>query len=119
MPVVGYIGTGSRESEALRLPFFHEGLTESGYVEGQSLGMEYRWANHQYDRLPELAAELVRRPVAVIATGGGTLTARAVKDATAGPRHPVWGDGYQAAVINYQFLAHAVMATDETVDGMR
>jgi hypothetical protein len=44
---------------------------------------------------------------------------KAVKDATAGPRHPVWGDGYQAAVINYQFLAHAVMATDETVDGMR
>jgi len=42
-----------------------------------------------------------------------------VKDATAGPRHPVWGDGYQAALINYQFLAHAVLATDEAVDGMR
>jgi nicotinamidase-related amidase len=42
-----------------------------------------------------------------------------VKDATAGPRHPVWGDGYQAAVINYQFLAHAVLSTDEAVDHMR
>jgi len=42
-----------------------------------------------------------------------------VKDAAAGPRHPVWGDGYQAAVINYQFLAHAVLSTDETVDRMR
>ena len=42
-----------------------------------------------------------------------------VKDATAGRRHPVWGNGYQAAVINYQFLAHAVLSTDETVDGMR
>jgi len=42
-----------------------------------------------------------------------------VKDATAGPRHPVWGDGYQAAMINYQFLAHAVLSTDEAVDRMR
>ena len=42
-----------------------------------------------------------------------------VKDATAGPRHPVWGDGYQAAMINYQFLAHAVLSTDEAVKGMR
>jgi nicotinamidase-related amidase len=42
-----------------------------------------------------------------------------VKDATAGPRHPVWGDGYQAAMINYRFLAHAVLSTDQAVDGMR
>jgi len=42
-----------------------------------------------------------------------------VKDATAGPRHPVWGDGYQAAMINYRFLAHAVLSTDETIDAMR
>ena len=42
-----------------------------------------------------------------------------VKDATAGPRHPVWGDGYRAAMINYQFVAHAVLSTDETVDRMR
>ena len=42
-----------------------------------------------------------------------------VKDATAGPRHPVWGDGYQAAMINYRFLAHAVLSTDEMVDRMR
>ena len=42
-----------------------------------------------------------------------------VKDATAGPRHPVWGDGYQAAMINYRFLAHAVLSTSDAVDGMR
>jgi hypothetical protein len=42
-----------------------------------------------------------------------------VTDATAGPRHPAWGDGYQAAMINYRFLAHAVLSTDETVDRMR
>ncbi len=42
-----------------------------------------------------------------------------VKDATAGPRHPVWDDGYQAAMINYQFIAHAVLSTDETVNRMR
>src|SRR5262245_53766980 len=82
-PVVGYLATGSRESEALRLPFFHEGLIESGYVEGQNLGVEYRWANHQYDRLPELAADLVRRRVAVIATSGGPASALAAKAATA------------------------------------
>jgi putative ABC transport system substrate-binding protein len=82
MPVVGYIATGSRESEALRLRFFHEGLTDSGYVEGQNLGMEYRWANHQYDRLPELAADLVHRRVAVIATSGGPASALAAKAAT-------------------------------------
>ena len=82
MPVVGYIATGSRESEALRLRFFHEGLTDSGYVEGQNLGMEYRWANHQYDRLPELAADLVHRQVAVIATSGGPASALAAKAAT-------------------------------------
>ena len=80
-PVVGYLATGSRESEALRLPFFHEGLIESGYVEGQNLGMEYRWANHQYDRLPELAAGFIRRPVAVIAAGT-PVAALAAKQAT-------------------------------------
>ena len=42
-----------------------------------------------------------------------------VKDATAGPRHPVWGDGYQAAIVNYQFLAHAVLSTDEAIERMR
>ena len=67
MPVIGYIGTGSRESDAFRLPSFHQGLDETGYVEGRNVKIEYRWADGQNDRLPELAADLVRRHVNVIA----------------------------------------------------
>src|SRR5262249_40912920 len=63
MPVIGYIGTGSRESDAFRLPSFHHGLRESGYVEGRNVTIEYRWADGHNDRLPALAAELVRQQV--------------------------------------------------------
>jgi putative ABC transport system substrate-binding protein len=83
VPVVGYISTASRGYEAVRLPSFHQGLNEAGFVEGRNLAMEYRWADSQFDRLPELAADLVRRRVAVIVTSGGPAAAFAAKSATA------------------------------------
>jgi putative tryptophan/tyrosine transport system substrate-binding protein len=82
MPVIGYIGTGSRESDAFRLPSFHRGLHETGYVEGRNVTIEYRWAEGRNDRLPALAAELVRRQVAVIAVPASTPGALATKAAT-------------------------------------
>src|SRR6266478_4217280 len=82
MPVIGYIGTGSRESDAFRLPSFHQGLSESGYVEGRSVAIEYRWAEGQNDQLPALAADLVRRQVAVIAVPASTPGVLAAKAAT-------------------------------------
>jgi ABC-type uncharacterized transport system substrate-binding protein len=82
-PVIGFLDTRSPDTIGGRLNALRQGLKETGYVEGENVTIVYRWAEGRYDRLPELAAELVRRPVAVIATGGGTLPARAVKEATA------------------------------------
>ena len=83
IPLIGFLHGGSRESFAHHVAAFRKGLGETGYVEGQNVVVEYRWADRQSDRLPGLAADLVRHQVAVIATGGGTQTARAAKAATA------------------------------------
>jgi putative ABC transport system substrate-binding protein len=66
MPVIGFVNAGSPEAYAPYVTSFRRGLRESGYVEGENVAIEFRWASGQYDRLPEMAAELVRRPVTVI-----------------------------------------------------
>ena len=66
MPVVGYLDASSPGASAPRVAIFRRGLAEAGYVEGRNVAIEYRWAEGRYDRLPEMAAELVRREVAVI-----------------------------------------------------
>ena len=83
MPVVGFLGSGSPQSDAFRLAAVRQGLTEEGYVEGRNVAFEYRWAEDQYERLPELAAELVRRKVAVMISIGGVNSAVAAKSSTA------------------------------------
>jgi putative ABC transport system substrate-binding protein len=82
-PVVGFLGSGSPQSDAFRLAAVRQGLTEEGYVEGRNVAFEYRWAEDQYERLPELAAELVRRQVAIMISIGGTNSAVAAKSSTA------------------------------------
>jgi putative ABC transport system substrate-binding protein len=84
MPVIGYLSAGSAESDNIpgRLIAFRRGLEEMGYVERWNVDIEYRWAEFRYDRLPGLAADLVRREVAVIATSGGSPPAIAAKAAT-------------------------------------
>ena len=82
MPVIGFLNAGLPESIAHLVAAFRKGLSESGYVEERSVTIEFRWSQGQYDRLPELAAELVRRRVAVIVAPGGMPAAIAAKAAT-------------------------------------
>src|SRR5438105_11629422 len=81
VPVIGYLYAGSQVSRPL-LAAFQKGLSESGYFENQNVAIEYRWANNALDELPKLAADLVRRRVAVITTPGSTQAALAAKAAT-------------------------------------
>jgi putative ABC transport system substrate-binding protein len=82
MPVIGFLNSGTPEGFAPMVVAFRQGLNKAGYVEGQNLAIEYRWAQNQYDRLPALVAELVHRPVDVIAATGGMISALAAKAAT-------------------------------------
>jgi putative ABC transport system substrate-binding protein len=82
MPVIGFLGSASPGTYTVRLGEFREGLKGEGYVEGQNVAIEYRWAEHHQDRLPQLAAELVQRHVTVIVAGGGTPSVLAAKAAT-------------------------------------
>src|SRR6516165_10859335 len=81
IPVIGYLNLGSPESDAPRLTGLRQGLNQAGYVEGRNFVIEYRWAGNQTNRLPELAANLVRLQVSVIVVAG-TPAALAAKAAT-------------------------------------
>ena len=70
MPVIGFLGVSSPDDYGLYLAAFRKGLNETGFVEGKNVAIDYRWAEGQYDRMTELAADLVRRQVSVIATPG-------------------------------------------------
>jgi putative tryptophan/tyrosine transport system substrate-binding protein len=74
IPVIGYLSPGTPEEGEKYLAAFRKGLSEIGYVEGRNVALEYRWANNDFGRMPELAADLVRRRVAVIATRGAPAT---------------------------------------------
>jgi putative ABC transport system substrate-binding protein len=82
LPVIGFLSSGSRQSDAWRLAAFRRGLNEAGYIEGRNVVSEFRWADDQYDRLPALAAELVQRQPAVIIAVGGPASALAAKAAS-------------------------------------
>src|SRR6202166_4334009 len=99
MPVIGYLSSYSPLNPFVAA--FRQGLSEAGYVEGQNLTIEYRWAEGHYDRLPALAANLVDRKVGVIAASGGDLASRAAKSATS--RIPIvsiiGGDPIEAGLV--------------------
>ncbi|MGB9313722.1 MAG: ABC transporter substrate binding protein, partial [Pseudolabrys sp.] len=82
MPVIGYLSARSPDDAAHLVVAFREGLGESGFVEGQNVAIEYRWALGQHDRLPEMALELAQRPVDIIVSTGGESAALAAKSAT-------------------------------------
>ena len=81
-PVIGYLGSTSPGPNALFVAAFRRGLSEAGYIEGQNVAIEYRWAEGRFERLPALAADLVNRKVDMIVTGGGPSSALAAKHAT-------------------------------------
>jgi len=85
MPVIGYLSSQSADTQTDLVRGFRQGLREIGYIEGENVAVNYRWADNEADRLPALAAELVRRQVAVIAASGGPASESAAKATTTIP----------------------------------
>src|SRR5262245_2081793 len=83
MPVIGYLGSGSATASASFVAALRLGWSETGWVDGRNVAIEFRWADDQYDRLPGLAADLVSRQVNAIIAVGSPLPARAAKSVTA------------------------------------
>jgi putative ABC transport system substrate-binding protein len=81
-PVIGFLSARSSDESSQHVAAFRQGLSAAGYVEGQNVSIQYRWAEGQYDRLAVLASELVARGVSVIAATGGNVSGLAAKDAT-------------------------------------
>src|SRR5215472_6761603 len=82
MPIVGWLGTGWSDTASEQIQAFRDGLSGAGFVDGKNVAIEYRWEEGQFDRMPGLAAELVRRQVALIYAYGGPRPARAAMSAT-------------------------------------
>jgi len=82
IPLIGFLSARTREESSHLVAAFQRGLAEQGFIEGQNVAIDYRWADGHYDRLPEQAVEFVRRPVAVLVAVGGDMTARAAISAT-------------------------------------
>ena len=101
-PVIGYLGMTSPEAYASRLLAFRQGLSETGYLEGRNVTIEYRWAESQFDRLPQLASELVSLRPSAIVTAGSTAAALAAKAATTAIPivFEIGGDPFAAGVVS-------------------
>src|ERR1700731_3729859 len=82
LPIIGFLSARSAKDSVRVVDAFASGLLVAGYMEGKDLSIEYRWAEGKLDRLPEFAADLVRRPVAVLVAAGGSNSALAAKNAT-------------------------------------